>query len=137
MEKYLGLVKTKNIKQGIMIKASAHAVYEALMDSKQHAKFTGEPAKISRSVGGSFTAYGDYASGKNLELVKDKKIVQSWRASDWPEGHYSEITYLLKPAKNGTKLMFSQKGIPTKEVKSVADGWKMYYWQPLKQMLEK
>ncbi|MBM2832567.1 MAG: YndB domain-containing protein, partial [Dehalococcoidia bacterium] len=59
------------------------------MDSRKHAKFTGDSATISREIGGKFTAYGDYAEGINLELVPDKKVVQSWRGSDWPEGHYS------------------------------------------------
>lgn len=131
------MLKTKDIKQGLMIKASARAIYEALMDSKKHAKFTGSPAKISQKVGGKFTAYDKYISGVNLELVKDKKIVQSWRASNWPQIHYSKVTFLLKPTKGGTKLMFSHKGIPVKELKSIAWGWKTYYWHPLKLMLEK
>jgi activator of HSP90 ATPase len=131
------MLKTKDLKQGLMIRASAHAIYEALMDSKKHAKFTSSPAKISRIVGGSFTAHGDYISGKNLELIPDKKIVQSWRASNWPVGHSSTITYLLKETKNGTKLMFSQKGIPMSDAKNITGGWKTYYWEPLKKMLEK
>lgn len=131
------MIKTKDIKQGLMIKSPAQEVYEALMDSKKHSKFTGEPAKISREVGGNFSAFDGYASGKNLELVKDKKIVQTWRASDWPEGHFSKITFLLKQTSQGTKLMFSHKGIPLEDAKNVASGWKDYYWEPLKNMLEK
>ncbi len=131
------MLKTKNIKQGLMIKATPHEIYEALMDSKKHAQFTGAPAKISQKVGGSFTAHGNYISGKNLELVKDKKIVQLWRGSTWPKGHFSTVTFLLKPTKGGTKLMFSHKGIPVREVKNITSGWKTYYWHPLKLILEK
>lgn len=131
------MIKTKNIKQGLMIKAAPHEVFEALMDAKKHSQFTGDLAKISRAVGGEFTTFSGYATGKNLEIIKDEKIVQTWRASDWPEGHYSTITYVLKPAVGGTKLMFSQKGIPESEVAAVSDGWKTYYWQPLKDFLEK
>ena len=120
-----------------MIKASAHEIYESLMDSKKHSAFSGDVAKISREVGGKFTTFGGYSSGKNLELVKDKKIVQLWRASDWPEGHFSTVTFLLKSAKGGTKVMFSQKGIPVSEVANITTGWKTYYWEPLKKMLEK
>ena len=80
---------SKNIRQTATFKASPHEVYEALMDAKKHSDFTGEDAKISRKVGGKFTIYGGEIDGTNLELVPDKKIVQSWRYSDWPEGHYS------------------------------------------------
>ena len=130
-------VKTKDIKQGVVIKAGAHAVYEALMDSKKHTQFTGDTARISRQVGGKFSVYGAYITGKNIELVPDEKIVQEWRASSWPPGHYSLVTFLLKATKEGTKLVFSHKGIPLSEVKDITSGWKMYYWEPLKEMLEK
>lgn len=131
------MMKTKNIKQGLMINAAPHAVFEALMDSKKHSLFTGDTAKISPVVGGSFTTFGGYATGKNLELIPDEKIVQTWRASNWPEGHVSVITFLLKPAGGGTKLMFSQKDIPESDADNVADGWKTYYWKPLKEFLER
>lgn len=120
-----------------MIKASPHDIFEALMDSKKHSQFTGDSAQINREVGGAFSAFGGYATGKNLEIIKDEKIVQAWRASDWPKDVYSTITFLLKPGANGTKLMFSQKGIPTDQAADVSDGRKTYYWQPLKEMLEK
>ncbi len=71
---------SKPIKQSVTFKASPHAVYEALMDSKKHSAFTGGKASISRVVGGKYTAYDNYVNGKNIELVPDKKIVQSWRA---------------------------------------------------------
>jgi uncharacterized protein YndB with AHSA1/START domain len=66
----------KTIRQSVTIKASPRAVYEALMDSRKHAAFSGAPAQISRRPGGKFTAYGSYISGVNLELVPGKRIVQ-------------------------------------------------------------
>lgn len=75
-------METRKISQSVTLKASPHDVYEALMDSKKHAKFTGGKASISREVGGKFSAFNGYAEGINLQLVPDKKIVQSWRASD-------------------------------------------------------
>jgi uncharacterized protein YndB with AHSA1/START domain len=59
-------------------------VYDALMSSRHHAKFTGAPASISKKEGGSFSVFGDYATGNNLELIPGKKIVQTWRADNWP-----------------------------------------------------
>ena len=107
------------------------------MDSKKHAAFTGDKAVISMKVGGTFTVFGEYAEGKNLVLVKDKKIVQSWRAADWPEEDYSKVTFLLKKVKEGTKLVFKQTGIPSEFYSDIAQGWIDYYWKPMKKMLEK
>lgn len=130
------MLKTKNIKQNVNIKATPHAVYEMLMNSKKHAELTGAKASISRKVGGKFSVYDGYATGKNLELVADKKIVQSWRASDWADGIYSEVKFLFTPTKNGTKLIFIQTGVPIENADSIADGWRDYYWEPMKEILE-
>jgi activator of HSP90 ATPase len=130
-------MKTKTIRQSVTIKATPREVYEALMDSRKHSKFTGAKASISRKMGGKFKAYGDYISGMNLELVPDKKIVQSWRGSDWPKGHYSKVTFSLKKVKNGTHLTFRQSGLPENYYKDINQGWRDYYWEPMKEILEK
>jgi activator of HSP90 ATPase len=130
-------METKTLKQTVTFKASPHDVYEALMDAKKHAAFTGGKAAISRKVGGKFNVFDGYAEGVNLELEQDKKIVQSWRAEDWPEGHYSKATYIFTAAAGGTKLAFTQTDIPADQYDDIAQGWKDYYWGPMKKMLEK
>jgi activator of HSP90 ATPase len=130
-------METKTIKQTVILKASPHDVYEALMDSKKHAKFTGGKASISREVGGKFSAFDGYAEGVNLELVPDKKIVQNWRAEDWPEGHYSKATFSLSKVEGGTRLTFTQTGVPEENSQDIAQGWQDYYWAPMKEMLGK
>ena len=127
----------KNIRQTATFKASAHDIYEALMDSKKHATFTGGKAVISRKVGGKFNVFDGYAEGKNIELIPDKKIVQSWRASDWPEGVYSQVTFLIEEVDGKTKLTFTQTGVPDEQYADISQGWRDYYWKPMKEMLEK
>jgi len=129
--------KMKTIRQSVTIKASPHEVYEALTDSRRHARFTGAKARISRKVGGKFTAYDGYIEGVNLNLVPDKKIVQSWRGSDWPKDHYSKATFSLKKIKNGTHLTFTQSGVPDQYYNDISQGWRDYYWKPMKEMLAK
>lgn len=130
-------MKTKTIKQTVILPCSPKEAYEALMDSKQHAAFTGYPAKISKKVGGKFTASGNYIHGKNLELIPGKKIVQEWYGSNWPKGSLSKVTFEFSKTKIGTKLIFTHEGVPDKFVKDIADGWKEYYWEPLKEYLDK
>jgi activator of HSP90 ATPase len=127
---------TKTIRQSVNIKANPHDVYEALMDSEKHAQFTGGAADISREVGGKFTAFDGYSEGENIELIQDKKILQSWRASDWMEGHYSQVTFLLNDSKEGTLLAFYQTGVPEEQYEDISQGWWDYYWNPMKKMLE-
>ena len=130
-------MKTKTIRQSVIFKTSPHVVYEMLMDSRKHKTFTGEKARISREIGGKFTAYDGYIKGVNLDLVPNKKIVQSWRGSDWPEGHYSKVTFSLQKAKSGTRLTFRQSGVPEEHYKDINQGWRDYYWKPIREMLEK
>jgi activator of HSP90 ATPase len=128
---------TKNIRQSVTIKASPHDVYEALMDSKKHSEFTGSEVKMSREVGDKFTVYDGEISGVNLELVPDQKIVQLWRYSDWPEGYFSRATFSLKEVPGGTRLAFTQSGVPEPVYADIRQGWSDYYWGPMKEMLEK
>ena len=128
--------KTKTIKQTIIFKATSHEIFEMLMDSKKHSLFTGNKAEISRKVGGKISAYGDYIEGKNIEIVPDKKIVQEWRGSEWPDGHFSVAKFEIKKAKTGTKLIFTQTGVPAKHSPHTNKGWKEHYWDKMKKMLD-
>jgi activator of HSP90 ATPase len=130
-------METRDIRQSATFKATPHEVYETLMDSKKHAEFTGSSAVISRKPGGKFKIYDGEIEGENLELIPDQKIVQSWRYSDWPDGHYSTATFSLEPVPGGTRLTFTQSGVPDDKYEDIKQGWKDYYWKPMKQMLEK
>jgi activator of HSP90 ATPase len=123
----------KIIRQSVTVGASPAKVYEILINSKKHARLTGGAASISRKVGGRFTSFDGYADGVNLELQPGKKIVQSWRASDWPANHYSKATFALKKVKGGTRLTFTQTGVPNSQYGSIKQGWIDYYWTPLRE----
>ncbi len=127
----------KTIRQSVTFKVSPHEVYEALMDSKKHSEFTGSEVQMNRNVGSEFSVYGGDIHGINLDLVPDQKIVQSWRYSDWPESHYSKATFSLKEVPGGTRLTFSQTGVPEEFYDDISQGWHDYYWEPMKEMLEK
>ena len=130
-------MKTRDIKQTVRFRAKPHEIYAALMDSRKHSRFTGDRASISRKTGGKITAYDGYIEGKNLELEDDKKIVQLWRASDWPEGHFSKVSFIISGISEGSKLEFMQEGVPDEFYDSIQQGWIDFYWNPLKKMLEK
>jgi activator of HSP90 ATPase len=131
------VMNTKTIRQSVTFKASPHQVYEALMDSKKHSAFTGAQANISRKVGGKFSIYGGEIEGENLVLEPDQKIVQLWRYSNWPQGHYSKAKFLLKEVPVGTRLTFTQTGVPEEFYDDISQGWHDYYWEPMKEMLKK
>ncbi len=128
---------SKDIRQRVTFKATPHDVYEALMDSKKHAAFTGSKARISRDIGGEIMAFDGYITGKNVELVPDKKIVQDWRAVDWLEGFFSRISFVFITVQEGTRLDFIHSGVPEGTEAEFKQGWIDNYWKPMKAFLEK
>jgi len=123
------------IQQTITFDASPHEVYELLMDSARHAAFSGQGASISRDVDGEISAYGGWITGRNLKLLPDREIVQSWRAAEWPEGHYSTVTFVLLPIPGGTRLNFTHVDVPDGLEDEFAQGWIDAYWEPMKAAL--
>ena len=123
---------SRTIRQTVTFKVAPDQVYDVLMDSQRHAEFTGDEARISREVGGEIMAYGGYITGKNVELIPGKKIVQTWRASDWPAGDESRVAFVLTPVPAGTRLQFTHRGVPDDEYESIRQGWIDYYWTPMK-----
>lgn len=122
----------KTIKQTAVIKgATANDLYETIMDSKRHSALSQQPTTVSRRVGGAFKV-GHDLEGKQLALVKDKKIVQTWRANNWPKGTYSRATFRFSKAPGGTKITFTQTGVPDEFYGEISKGWRDYYWGPLR-----
>ena len=128
---------TKQIRHNVRFNAKPRAIYDALMVSKKHSAFTGAPAKIDPKVGGRISAWGPHIRGINVELIKNKRIVQAWTAQNWPKGLYSIATFELRRIKSGMRLIFTHVGIPAKNANSINQGWKTHYWQPLMKTLEK
>ncbi|MEZ5014225.1 MAG: SRPBCC domain-containing protein [Chitinophagales bacterium] len=126
-------MRTRTIKQQEIFAASPEKLYTMLMDEKVHNAFSGASAKVSKKVGGKFSAYDDYITGNNLVLEKGKRIVQSWHASDMPEGHMSEIEFVFKELQNGqTKIHFTHRQVPADMYDAFAKGWDDFYWQPMR-----
>ena len=126
-------MKTKTLQQTVTFKASPHQVYDMLMDSKKHQSLSGQRAKISRKVGGKFTAWGSHISGFNLALKPGQKIVQAWRATGWWPDHYSIAIYDIEKTRGGARLKFTQIGIPPGRYSGHYRGWIEAYWTPMKE----
>ena len=122
----------KTIKQEIHFDAKPREVYEAYTDAKKHAAFTGTKVVFEKKVGGKFSAWDGGLDGQNLELVNGKKIVQKWRADDWPAGHYSTLTIELFDEKDGTMLVLTQENVPDNKFDDINSGWREYYWEPMR-----
>lgn len=132
------------IHQEVVFSVSRKRVYEALTDAKQFNKVVmlsaamqsgmapaGKPVEVSPEVGGAFSAFGGYITGRQVELVPNERIVQAWRAASWGPGQYSIARFELVEQGSGTKLVFDHTGFPPNQREHLAEGWKVNYWEPL------
>lgn len=117
----------------VSFKASPARVFEALMDSGEHAAFTANgAAEISREAGGEFFAHGGQILGRNIEILPGRRIVQAWRVSAWPDGVYSLVRFELTAEGDGTKLVLDHWGFPEGTRDHLDSGWTARYWEPLR-----
>lgn len=132
-------MKVKTIRQTVSFRAAPREIYSILMSSAKHGALTGGKASISTRKGGMYAIMDGWVHGVNVRLLKNKDIVQTWVCADWPNHHASVVHFHLFPLKNGkeTKLEFVHQKVPAFAAKEIAQGWKQYYWTPLKAMLEK
>lgn len=127
------MAKTVTITQKELIPATTMEVYEAYIDAEKQTEFTGSEATSDSRVGGAFTAWDGYIKGTYIELEPGRKIVQEWTSSDFQEGTPpSRFEIRLKEAKGGTELTMIHSGVPEEVAEDIGQGWKDYYWEPMK-----
>jgi len=129
-------MKTKNLKYKIRIKAAPMDVYNALMDNESHEKITGMKADNSDKAGGHFVQCNGHHHGYNLLLQPGKRIIQSWNANDFPNGHHSVTDWKFEKAGDETIVSLYHYAVPKSEVDHIESGWEKTYLFPLKAYLE-
>jgi activator of HSP90 ATPase len=129
---------TPIIEQSILLPASPAKLYTAYLDSREHSRFTGGPAKVSGKVGGKFTAFGGAIAGRNLLLVPHRMIVQAWRATHWPQSDPDSVLILRFSEMHGQgRIDLVHVNVPEHDHEGVSKGWPSYYWDPWKAYLRK
>jgi uncharacterized protein YndB with AHSA1/START domain len=138
------------IHQEVLIAAPPSRVYQALttaeefdrivrlsaaMNSSMQTMLGTAPTAIDARPGGAFALFGGYISGRNLELVPNARLVQAWRAGNWPPGLYSIAEIALFTNGSGTRIVFDHRGFPNDDADHLAEGWHGNYWIPLAKSL--
>ena len=132
------LMTTTTIEQKQRFSAKPVQVYDAYVNPKQHAEFTGTAATGKAEVGAEYSAYDGYISGKRIELVPARKIVDEWKTSEWPEGYPpSRLELTLAADGDGTELTLVQSEVPTSQADAYRQGWGDYYWEPMRKYFAK
>jgi uncharacterized protein YndB with AHSA1/START domain len=117
-----------------IIPAGKAAVYNAWLDGEQHAKMTNTGMAVaSTKVGDSFSAHDGYITGKNKELVPNSKIVQTWRTTEFLDSEADSLVEVTFEDKNGgTLVTLTHSNLPP-HGGQYEQGWKDYYFKPMKE----
>lgn len=108
-------------------------LYRAWLSSAEHTAFTGSEAVIFPKVGKEYTAWDEYISGKNLELYPGRKIVQTWRTSEFNEDDPdSKVVINFEIMPGGCMLVLEHSNIPDGDGQKYADGWEEFYFEPMR-----
>ena len=128
----------KTLTQKVVFRnTNATTLYSMYLDSKHHSGITnGKPAKIAPKEGASYSANGGGHSGRILQLVPDRLIVQSFVATDWTKKDIdSTLTLLFEQKGKDAVLHMTHANVPDKRTKEITKGWKDFYWTPWKKYL--
>lgn len=114
---------------------SAAALFDIFLDSKKHAAIHGgAKTKISAKEGETFSLLNGNLTGKNLKVVSNKMIVQSWRGNVWKESDLDSILILVfYDVKDGAQIEMVHAFTPDQFIEL----WDEVYWRPIKDYLEK
>jgi uncharacterized protein YndB with AHSA1/START domain len=123
---------TETIQVSALVSAKPEQVYAAWLDSAAHGKMTGSEALIDPTVHGRHSAWGGYIVGETLELDPDRRIVQSWRTSEFPEGSADSRVVVTFDEEGGqTRVTIAHSEIPEGQGARYEAGWSEFYFQPM------
>lgn len=118
------------------INTSTKDIYDLWLSSDGHSKMTGGEATASKAIGDDFTAWDGYITGKNIALEENKRIVQSWRSSQFDEADEdSQIEVILVENNGITELTLHHTNLPEGKDHYMR-GWEEHYFQPMKDYFE-
>ena len=115
----------KKFKKYFVIPAEPEEVFYALTNPFTIELWTGYPATMNAEAGTEFSLWEGDITGKNLEIITNKKIVQEWYFGDQPEK--SIVTIKIFENKKGTQLEVIHENIPDEDFENIVEGWNEYY----------
>lgn len=124
----------KDYKKYFTLTASPEEVYNALTQEATIQLWSGEEAVMPAEPGAEFSLWGGSITGKNIELVPGKKLVQEWYFGETE--HPSIVTIILHQHKHGTSVELRHTNIPDEDFENITEGWNENYFGSLTSFYE-
>ena len=115
----------KTFSKTFRINTEPSDVYAALTNPTTIGLWSGYPAVMSAEPETEFSLWGGDITGKNLEFITDRKVVQEWYFGDQEEK--SIVTVTISPEAENSLVTVEHTNIPDEDFNDIAEGWREYY----------
>ena len=115
----------KTFKKIFRVNAEPSDVYSALTNPVTIEIWSGYPALMSDKPGDEFSLWEGDITGKILEAVENKKIVQEWYFGEQVEK--SIVTISITPERGDSVVTVEHTNIPDEDFENIAEGWREFY----------
>jgi len=126
----------KLVKQSVVLPAGARELYAMYLNPRTHAAITGHKVEIGARPGARFRAFDGALTGRILQTVPGRLIVQAWRSNAFHKGDV-DSTLVLRFTSRGKqgRIDLMHVNVPDHDYRGVDNGWKQYYWKPWRKFL--
>ena len=84
---------------------------------------------MSSEPGSEFSLWEGDITGRNLEFIQDKKLVQEWYFGDQIER--SIVTITISADRENSLVTVEQTNIPDEDFSSISEGWRENYFEAI------
>jgi len=116
-------------------RTTASELYTTFTDPGRITALTRSPPSVFEGAkpGGKFAIFGGGVTGEYVSLKEPTQIVQKWRLSHWPEGHYTTLTldFDQDNVNSVTNMKVTWDKVPVGEEESTKGKWGEYYVRSL------
>jgi activator of HSP90 ATPase len=114
----------KTFHKTFKINAEPSDIYSALTNPYTIEIWSGYPAVMSEEPGSEFSFWEGDISGRNIEFIKNKKVVQEWYFGDQEEK--SIATVMISQERDNSLVTVEHTNIPDDDFNDIAEGWREY-----------
>jgi len=115
----------KTFKKTFKINAEPSDVYSALVNPYTIELWSGYPAVMSEVPGSEFSLWEGDITGRNIEFIPGKKVVQEWYFGDQDEK--SIVTISIQQDREDSQVTVEHTNIPDEDFADITEGWREYY----------
>jgi activator of HSP90 ATPase len=115
----------KTFKKTFKINAEPSDIFSALTNPYTIELWSGYHAEMSAEPGSEFSLWEGDITGRNLEFIQDRKVMQEWYFGDQAEK--SIVTIIINPYGENSQVTVEHTNIPDDEFAQISEGWREFY----------